>query len=131
MRPLLVVDQHLPPWLNQIWVRERATGPWLLDIIGTPDSNGRWVFRRDPTYVNDIDQVTWTASDGITYQNPEITLAFKAAHARAKDTADLEAALPNSNRRQNAGWLKPSAISTPDTAGSTTSSARGALSADR
>lgn len=35
-----------------------------------------------------------TLADGITYQRPEVALAFKAVFDRAKDLADLEAALP-------------------------------------
>ena len=92
--PVLAADQRLPRWLNQFWIRETASGPWLLDVIVTPDRDGRWVFRRDPAYDDDLDAVTWTADDGLRYQNPEITLAFKAAHARPKDTADLQATLP-------------------------------------
>ncbi len=38
--------------------------------------------------------MTWWADDGLCYQMPEVTLAFKAAHQRPKDIADLEAALP-------------------------------------
>ena len=94
MCPLLTASQRLPSWLNQIWVRQDATQPWLLDVIVTPDREGRWVFRRDPTVVEDLERVTWLADDGITYQSPEITLAFKAALDRPKDTVDLEAALP-------------------------------------
>ena len=86
MCPLLRASQRLPSWLNQIWVREDATHPWLLDVIVTPDREGRWVFRRDPTVVEDLER--------ITYQRPEITLAFKAGLDRPKDTVDLEAALP-------------------------------------
>lgn len=94
MCPVLAVDQKLPRWLYQFWIRESATDPWLLDISITPDRDGQWVFRRDKTYVRDLESVTWSANDGITYQNPEITLAFKAAHTRQKDTDDLRNALP-------------------------------------
>lgn len=102
--PVLTVGQRLPTWLNQIWVRETATEPWLLDVIVTPDLDGRWVFERDPTYVDDLESVTWHADDGIVYQKPEITLSFKAAHARSKDTADLEVALPKLTPAAKA-WL--------------------------
>ncbi|MEM9565213.1 MAG: hypothetical protein AAGA93_21505 [Actinomycetota bacterium] len=92
--PMLTVDQAVPEWVNQLWVRTDATGPWLLDIIIAPTEDGRWVFRRDPSVTATLDDVTWVADDGLRYQRPEVTLAFKAAHARAKDMADLEAALP-------------------------------------
>lgn len=83
-----------PPWAGQVWIRNDAAAPWLLDIVVTPDSHGRWVFRRDPTVVADLADVTWIADDGIIYQKPEVTLAFKARHARTKDDADLKAVLP-------------------------------------
>lgn len=60
--------------------------------------------QRDPTYADDLQSVTWRAHDGIVYQNPEITLAFKAAHARPKDTADLEASLSKLTSAEKA-WL--------------------------
>lgn len=109
MCPILSVDQALPGWLHQIWIRETASEPWLLDVIITPDEDGRWVFQRDPAYVDDLEAVTWTANDGTVYQNPEITLAFKAAHARPKDTADLRSALshltPEARR-----WLRETVV---------------------
>lgn len=104
MCPLLSANQRLPTWLNQIWVRETATAPWLLDVIVTPDRDGKWVFQRDQTYVDDLQSVTWTANDGIVYQKPEITLAFKAAHSRLKDRADLESCLPRLTPAATA-WL--------------------------
>ena len=104
MCPVLTPTQELPSWAGQLWVRESATSPWLLDFIVTPDQDGRWVFRRDPNVVDDLDNVTWLAADGIRYQNPEITLAFKAHFARPKDTADLDATLPKLGERA-ALWL--------------------------
>lgn len=59
--------------------------------MGVPSRSHRG---RDPTVVEDLDQVTWVAGDGLTYQRPEITLGFKAALARPKDDADLDAVLP-------------------------------------
>jgi len=78
--------------------------PVLLDVIVSPERDGRWVFRRDPDVVEDVDRVTWRADDGIVYQTPEVTLAFKAALARPKDDADLEAALPRLDAAA-VGWL--------------------------
>lgn len=91
--PLLSPEQPLPRWANQVWVRESATGPWLLDVIMSPDRDGRWVFRHDPDVVEDLDTVT-LVRDGITYQTPEVTLAFKSKNMRTKDQADFDAALP-------------------------------------
>lgn len=94
MCPLLSPEQEVPSWLHQLWVREDAAQPWLLDFIVTPERDGNWVFQRDPSVTYDLERVTWVAGDGISYQRPEVTLAFKAAHDREKDRADLDAVLP-------------------------------------
>lgn len=104
LRPVLSATQPLPKWMHQIWIREHATEPWLLDVIVTPDRDGQWVFRRDPSVVADLRQVTWIAADGLRYQHPEITLAFKAASDRPKDEADLEATLPRLDAESRT-WL--------------------------
>lgn len=44
------------------------------------------------------------SAEGIPYQLPEIGLLFKAKHARAKDDADLAAALPSLDARRRE-WL--------------------------
>ena len=92
--PILAPNQELPDWMHQIWVREDASRPWLLDIILAPDRDGRWVFTRDPSYDDDIANVTWIAADGLRYQRPEVTLAFKAALNREKDQQDLDETWP-------------------------------------
>lgn len=94
MSPILTVDQALPSWSGQVWIRESATEPWLLDINVMPAEGRRWVFRRDPSVVLDLERTLWRTEDGIRYQNPEIVLAFKAQSARAKDLIELEQALP-------------------------------------
>ena len=105
LQPLLHPAQRFPEWAGQIWVRREATSPWLLDVLITPDRDGRWVFRRDPDVVEALERVTWVAADGVTYLRPEVCLAYKASLDRPKDTADLEATLP----RLGAGarrWLR-------------------------
>lgn len=92
--PVLAVEQELPSWLHQLWVRHDASSPWLLDFIVTPDRGGKWIFQREPSYVDELERVTWLADDGITYQKPEITLAFKAALDRDKDWHDLNSTVP-------------------------------------
>ena len=94
----------LPEWSGQVWVREHALAPWRADFVVTPQRDGRWVFKRDETFSAPLDDVTWVADDGIRYQRPEVTLAFKAHLVRPKDEADLEAALPLLHRPQHA-WL--------------------------
>ena len=51
-----------------------------------------------------LEAVTWVNGDGIRYQNPEITLLFKAARPRPKDEVDLANAWPLLGRDQQK-WL--------------------------
>src|SRR5215207_2740600 len=80
--------------VDQMWLHEHALAPWRYDVVLNPDRDGRWVFRRDPELDYELDEVTWVADDGIRYLTPELTLAYKAKQGRAKDEADLLAALP-------------------------------------
>jgi hypothetical protein len=90
---------HLPPGTavpahaEQLWVREHALAPWRGEILLNPDRDGRWVFKRDPALVLPLDEATWER-DGVRYLRPELVLAHKATSGRAKDDADLHAALP-------------------------------------
>lgn len=94
LSPMLAPSQQLPANMRQLWIRESATDPWLLDVLITPHHEHRWAFHRDPSVVEDIERVTWVADDGITYLRPEVALASKAKLARPKDDADLDAVLP-------------------------------------
>jgi Aminoglycoside-2''-adenylyltransferase len=96
---------ELPEWADQVWVREHAWQPWLADVVTSRDDDGRWVFKRDPSVTAPLDEVTWTAADGIRYLNPEIALAYKAKHDRPKDDADLDATWPKLDDRQRV-WLR-------------------------
>lgn len=91
------VDDRHPDLLSplcQVWVRRDATSPWLLDIPLNPVQDGRWVSRRDPALVRDLEEVTWVAGDGVRYLAPEMVLHHKARLRRPKDEVDLEAAWP-------------------------------------
>ncbi|WP_084531727.1 nucleotidyltransferase domain-containing protein [Nocardia miyunensis] len=91
------VNDQYPDLLDdavQVWLREEATAPWLLDVLLNPSRNGRWVNRRNPSMTAPLDAVTWTAPDGIRYLDPEIVLIFKAKHARPKDHEDLRRTWP-------------------------------------
>ena len=79
---------------SQVWIREHALAPWLVDGLLTPDEDGRWVSKRDPTHVADLDDVTWVHSDGVRYLAPEVVLLFKASGDRRKDRRDLEVCWP-------------------------------------
>jgi len=90
LRPLTADEPQLPSWADQCWVREHAAAPWRADILANADRDGAWVFRRDPTIVLPLEELVWRDSNGTAYQRPEITLAWKAKHQRAKDDADLD-----------------------------------------
>ncbi|TDU82371.1 aminoglycoside-2''-adenylyltransferase [Kribbella voronezhensis] len=94
LSPLSVDKPEVPDTADQVWLRQHALAPWKYDVVLNPDRNGRWIFRRDPSLDYDLDEITWVASDGIRYLNPEMALAYKARSNRPKDHQDLLAALP-------------------------------------
>lgn len=94
MRPL--TDEHPDVFhpASQVWVREHGDAPWVIDLPLTPDRDGLWTNKFMPDHVGAIDDVTWTADDGIRYLNPEIVLFFKARNRRTKDKRDLDRIWP-------------------------------------
>jgi hypothetical protein len=94
LRPLDERRPRPPSWSEQVWVREHALAPWVLDIQLNPGSARRWVFKRERTVIGTLDDATWVASDGLRYLRPELVLAHKARLARPIDDADLSATLP-------------------------------------
>lgn len=104
LRPLDDARPRPPAWSEQVWVREHALAPWLLDVQLNPGGPARWVFKRDRTVALPLERATWVASDGLRYLRPELVLAHKARLARDADDADLEAALPLLSR-DAVGWL--------------------------
>jgi hypothetical protein len=105
LRPL---DDRFPEVMDvesQIWVREHALAPWVIDLPITPDRDGLWTSKRMPDHVAPVDEVTWVADSGIRYLNPEIVLHYKARLGRAKDDRDLARTLPLLADGQRA-WLR-------------------------
>ena len=78
----------------QVWLRDHAQAPWVLDCLLTQDRDGLWTSARDPDHVVPLDDVTWVAGDGIRYMRPEIMLHYKAGLHRPKDDRDLAVAWP-------------------------------------
>jgi hypothetical protein len=79
---------------SQLWLRRDARSPWALDIPLTPSSNGEWTNKFLDGHAAPVDEVIWTAADGINYLLPEIVLVYKARLGRPKDEPDFEATLP-------------------------------------
>ena len=104
LRPLTDERPDQPDDADQIWLRKHALSPWEFDVVINPDRDGRWVFRRDPALDYALEDITWTAPDGIRYLNPELALAYKAKQQRPKDERDLAAALPLLTDAQRS-WL--------------------------
>lgn len=84
--------------VHQTWVRDPATGGYLLDVFREPHDGGEWVCRRDPAVRLPYQEVILRTGDGIPYVAPEIALLFKAKAARPKDEVDLEVLLPHVRR---------------------------------
>ena len=93
---------------HQTWVLDPAAGVWRLDVFREPAEGDTWICRRDERIRLPYGAVIERTADGIPYCRPEITLLFKAKHARrARDKADFAAALPHLNPAQRT-WLRES-----------------------
>lgn len=99
---------------SQLWPREHASSPWVVDIPLTPDVDGRWTNKFVPDHVARVEDVTWVADDGIRYLLPEIVLAYKARLCRPKDEPDFEATLPLLTADSRAWLRKALAVVAPD-----------------
>ena len=105
LRAITEPEESLPKWAGQIWIREDATSPWLVDFLLSAVPAGQWTFKRDSFVNMPWDEATWRDDDGIAYETPEITLLYKAKHDREKDRADLGAALPHMSP-EAVDWLR-------------------------
>lgn len=90
---------------GQVWVREHAGAPWVLDVPLTPDTDGLWTNKRWEAHVAPVEEVTWVAADGVRYLRPEVTIMMKAVHDRDKDRADLDATWPLLEEPERA-WVR-------------------------
>jgi len=93
---------------HQTWLRDPATGHYLLDVFREPHDGATWICRHDETIRLPYREVIRIDPDGVPYLAPELVLLFKARHARPKDQADFEATLPHLSPVQRAalaGWL--------------------------
>lgn len=89
---------------HQTWFREPDSGLWRIDVFREPADGDTWLCRRDERLRMPYRELIDHTADGIPYTRPDVVLLFKAKHARPKDEADFEAALPllPANRR---AWL--------------------------
>ncbi|WP_345639357.1 nucleotidyltransferase domain-containing protein [Rugosimonospora acidiphila] len=80
---------------HQTWLRDPATGDYLLDVFREPHDGETWICRHDPTIRLPYREIIHHTADGIPYLAPELVLLFKARHARPKDQADFDAVVPH------------------------------------
>jgi hypothetical protein len=84
----------------QTWLRDPATGNYLLDVFREPHDGDTWICRRDESIRYPYADIIRHTADGIPYLTPELVLLFKAKHARQKDQADFDAIVPQLTRAQ-------------------------------
>lgn len=80
---------------HQTWLRDPATGNYLLDVFREPHDGDTWICRRDETIRLAYSEIISRTPDGIPYLAPELVLLFKARHTRPKDQADFEETVPH------------------------------------
>jgi hypothetical protein len=80
---------------HQTWLRDAATGNYLLDVFREPHDGDTWICRHDETIRLPYRDIIHHTHDGIPYLAPELDLLFKAKHARPKDRADFDATVPH------------------------------------
>jgi hypothetical protein len=80
---------------HQTWLRDRATGNYLLDVFREPHDGETWICRHDETIRLPYSEIIRHTPGGIPYLTPELVLLFKAKHARPKDQADFDETIPH------------------------------------
>ncbi|MBP0460324.1 nucleotidyltransferase domain-containing protein [Streptomyces montanisoli] len=81
--------------VHQTWLRDPATGNYLLDVFREPHDGDTWICRRDEAIRLPYRDIVHHTRDGVPYLAPELALLFKAKHLRGKDQADFEATVPH------------------------------------
>lgn len=84
------------------WLRDPATGNYLLDVFREPHEGDTWICRRDETIRLPYREIISHTGDGIPYLAPELVLLFKAKAARPKDQADFDNTVPHLTAAQRA-----------------------------
>ena len=81
--------------VHRTWLRDPATGSYLLDVFREPHDGDTWICRHDETIRLPYSDIIRHNRDGIPYLVPELVLLFKAKHTRPKDRADFDATVPH------------------------------------
>ncbi|MFE3486337.1 MULTISPECIES: nucleotidyltransferase domain-containing protein [Streptomyces] len=88
--------------VHQTWLRDPATGDYLLDVFREPHDGDTWICRRDEEIRLPYREIIHRTEGGIPYLAPELVLLFKAKHARPKDQWDFDTTVPHLTRAQRA-----------------------------
>nr|WP_206324351.1 hypothetical protein [Streptomyces sp. HNM0574] len=88
------VTPEVPAAVHQTWLRDPATGNYLLDVFREPHEGDTWICRRDESIRLPYRDIVHRTRDGIPYLAPELVLLFKAKHTRRKDQTDFETTVP-------------------------------------
>nr|WP_260174879.1 hypothetical protein [Streptomyces sp. PanSC19] len=81
--------------VRQTWLRDPATGNYLLDVFREPHDGDTWICRRDERIRIPYSGIIHHTQDGIPYLAPELVLLFKAKHVRRKDQSDFDETAPH------------------------------------
>lgn len=85
---------------HQTWLRDPATGNYMVDVFREPHDGDTWICRHDETIRLPYSDIIHHTQDGIPYLTPELVLLFKARHARRKDQADFDETIPHTTTAQ-------------------------------
>jgi len=97
---------------RQTWLRDPASGCFLLDVIRERQDDETWTYRRDPSITLPQAEAYLRAENGLRYLAPELVVLFKAMHQRPKDQQDFDTVLPALHMQQRARlrtWLERTA----------------------
>jgi hypothetical protein len=100
--------------VHQTWLRDSATGNYLLDVFREPHDGTTWICRRDERIRFPYSEIIHHTNEGIPYLAPEVVLLFKAKHVRDKDQADFDATVPHMTRAQRETLVELLAIAHPE-----------------
>lgn len=88
--------------VHQTWLRDPATGNYVLDVFREPHDGDTWICRRDETIRLPYREIVHHTRDGTPYLAPELVLLFKAKHMRPKDRRDFDVTVPHLTGAQRA-----------------------------
>jgi hypothetical protein len=105
LRPLNDDFPEMHAETGQVWIREHAQAPGVVDFVLLDERDGRWVWRHDDNVVLGVADSTWRSANSVRFARAETVLAHKARWVQPKDDADFVAARPPLDP-QGRVWLR-------------------------